>query len=65
MNKDNIKNKLSSKVVWVTAIPLIANLIATLASQSYADNFSSVATTIVSLLALFGILNNPNDRDTF
>lgn len=65
MNKDNIKNKLSSKVVWVTAIPLIANLIATLVSQAYADNFSSIATTIVSLLALFGILNNPNDRGTF
>ena len=65
MNKDNIKNKLSSKVVWVTALPLIANVIATLTSQAYADNFSSVATAIVSLLAIFGILNNPNDKDTF
>ena len=62
MDKNNIKNKLTSKVVWITAIPLIANLIATLVSQAYADNFSSIATTIVSLLALFGILNNPNDK---
>lgn len=65
MDKNNIKNKLTSKVVWITAIPLIANLIATLVSQAYADNFSSIATTIVSLLALFGILNNPNDKQSF
>ena len=65
MDKNNIKNKLTSKVVWITAIPLIANLIATLVSQAYADNFSSIATTIVSLLALFGILNNPNDKGSF
>ena len=65
MDKNNIKNRLTSKVVWITAIPLIANLIATLVSQAYADNFSSIATTIVSLLALFGILNNPNDKQSF
>ena len=65
MDKNNIKNKLTSKVVWITAIPLIANLIATLVSQAYADNFSSIATTIVSLLVLFGILNNPNDKQSF
>ena len=65
MDKNNIKNKLTSKVVWITAIPLIANLIATLVSQAYADNFSSIATTIVSLLALFVILKNPNDKQSF
>ena len=65
INKDKIKEKLSSKVVWVTAIPLIANLIATLASQAYADQFSTIGTTIVTLLALFGLLNDPNDRNAF
>ena len=63
--KKNILDKLSSKVVWVTAIPLLANLVAMFASQSYADQFSTVATTVVSLLALFGILNNPNDKGSF
>ena len=63
--KKKILEKLSSKVVWVTAIPLIANLVAMFASKAYADQFSGVATTIVSLLALFGILNNPNDKQSF
>ena len=63
--KETIKDKLSSKVVWVTAVPLIANVIATLASQGYADQFAAIATPIVSLLALFGILNNPNDKTSF
>lgn len=63
--KKNILDKLSSKVVWIAAIPLIANLVAMYASQTYADKFSTTATTIVSLLALFGILNNPNDKGSF
>lgn len=65
MKNKKILEKLSSKVVWVTAIPLIANLVAMFASKSYADQFSVVATTVVSLLALFGILNNPNDKGAF
>ena len=65
MKRKKILEKLSSKVVWVTAIPLIANLVAMFVSKSYADKFSVVATTIVSLLALFGILNNPNDKESF
>ena len=63
--KNNILDKLSSKVVWVTAIPLLAKLVALTAYQSYADQFSTLATTVVSLLALFGILNNPNDKESF
>lgn len=63
--KNNIVEKLKSKVVWLTAIPLIVNLIAIFASQAYADQFGEVATMIVSLLAVFGILNNPNDKEGF
>ena len=65
MNKQKFLEKLSSKVVWITAIPLIANLVATFASQAYADQFSTVGTTFVTLLALFGILNDPNNKNAF
>lgn len=61
---ENIKEKLRSKVVWLTAIPLIANLII-MFIPDMGETFTEVATTIVSLLALFGILNNPNERDSF
>lgn len=61
---ENIKTKLQSKVVWLTAIPLIANLVM-MFIPGMEETFTEVATTVVSLLALFGILNNPNERDSF
>lgn len=64
MRKKNIKEKLQSKVVWVAAIPLIGNLIA-MYSGVAGEKFTNIATTVVTLLALFGILNNPNDKDNF
>lgn len=63
MNWENIKEKLQSKVVWLTAIPLIANLIVLYGGAE--EPFRSTATTIVTLLALFGIMNNPNDKENF
>lgn len=59
-----MKEKLKSSVVWLTAIPMIANLIA-MYIPDISDKFKTTATIIVSLLALFGILNNPNDRKNF
>lgn len=59
-----MKERLKSKVVWLTAIPLIANLIA-MYSMGASEQFTTIATTLVSLLAVFGILNNPTDKDNF
>lgn len=62
--KENIEEKLKSKVVWVAAIPLMANLVGMFIPQ-YKEQFSEIGTTVVSLLALFGILNNPNNKGAF
>lgn len=59
-----MREKLRSKVVWLTALPLIAELIAVY-SVGVSEQFLQVATPIVTLLALFGILNNPDTRDKF
>lgn len=61
MKWDRIKEKLMSKVVWVTAIPIIASLVAKYCGVDVQEDLMS----IVMLLALFGILNNPNDRENF
>ena len=61
---DCLKCKLQSKVVWMAAILLIANLIG-LYSGVLSEQFSQIATTEVSFLALFGILNNPDDQELF
>ena len=59
-----MKEKLRSKVVWITAIPLIATTVAHYIPAA-GEEFTTIATTIVTLLALFGILNNPNDKESF
>lgn len=59
-----MREKLKSKVVWLTAIPLIANLVGMFLPE-YQEQFATVGTTVVTLLALFGILNNPNDKEGF
>ena len=62
--KEKLKRRCTSKVVWITAISLVANLIA-MYVPDVADGFTQISTTIVSLLALFGILNNPDDKEEF
>lgn len=59
-----MKEKLTSKVVWLTAIPLIAGIIS-LYLPGVGEQFTNIAMPIVTLLALFGILNNPNDKENF
>lgn len=59
-----MREKFRSKVVWLTALPLIAELIAVW-SGNMSEQFLQVATPIVTLLGLFGILNNPDSRDKF
>lgn len=61
MDKNRIKEKLRSKVVWLTAIPLIGSL----ALKYCGIDIMEPLTTVVTLLALFGILNDPNDRENF
>lgn len=59
--KARIKEKLLSKVVWVAAVPLIASLVLKFTGYDIGQTLE----TVVTLLALFGILNDPNDRSQF
>lgn len=59
-----MKEKLKSKVVWLTAVPVIAGIIA-MWTISGADTFTQVAMSIISLLSIFGILNNPDSKEKF
>ena len=62
--KETLKRRCTSQVVWLTAIGLVANLIAVYVPD-VADGFTQISTTIVSLLALFGVLNNPDNKEEF
>jgi len=59
-----MRERLKSKVVWITVIPLIASLIA-MWNPNISEQFSQIAVTLVSILAVFGILNNPTNLENF
>lgn len=59
-----MKERLKSKVVWLSVLAQIL-LIVVLIKPEIADNLKVVATAIIEILTLFGVLNNPNDRDNF
>lgn len=62
--KARIKEKLTSPVVWVTALGVILPLIA-LYNVEMSETVEKFAMAIITLASLFGILNNPNDKEGF
>lgn len=61
---NNIKQKLSSPVVWAAVIGQVAIILALFVPE-VTDTFKIVAAAIVEILTLFGVLNNPNNREGF
>lgn len=62
--KERIKAKLSSPVVWAAVVAQIAGILTIFVPQ-ITDTFKVVALSIVEICTLFGILNNPNDKEGF
>lgn len=56
--------KLKSPVVWITIIAQVSLIIA-LFNETLSNEFKVFATSIVEVLTLFGILNNPDSRSGF
>lgn len=59
-----MKDRLKSAVVWVAVIAQVCMIIA-MYNGAIAENVKIIATAIVEILTLFGILNNPTSRDSF
>ena len=60
----NVLEKIKSPVVWVAVIAQMTALFA-LYDTGMSEQFKTVATIIIEILTLFGILNNPNNREGF
>lgn len=59
--QDFFKNRIKNYTLWISVIALITNL----AINGYIElpeNFESVATAILNLLMVLGILNNPSTQ---
>ena len=64
-----MQNRLQSKVVWVSVASLVLLI---LKNYGLLDNlgltvesYNEIVDSIVAILVLFGILNNPNSKDNF
>jgi len=59
-----VKERLTSKVVWLAVLSQIL-LIVVLFKPEIADYIKIIATSIIEILTLFGVLNNPSDKENF
>lgn len=62
--KNEIIKRLKSKVVWLAVVAQIVLIIAVF-SPATSETVKQIATPIVEILTLFGILNNPTNRGGF
>ena len=62
--KQEIIKRLRSKVVWLGIIAQILNIVVLL-RPDVADTVKIVLMSVVEILTLFGLLNNPSDRENF
>jgi len=59
-----ILQRLKSPVVWISVISQIA-LIAAIFNPDLSDNVKLIGGAVVEVLTLFGIFNNPENREGF
>ncbi len=64
MNWNEIKERLKSPVVW-TAVLMQVVLIIALFNKELSEIIKIIGTSIIEILTLFAILNNPSDKNNF
>lgn len=60
-----IKEKLKSPVLWLALVALVFVVLKHLCGFDAMGAVDEVAEVLMGLIAAFGILNNPNSRNTF
>ena len=59
-----MQNRIKSKIVWVSVLAQII-LIVGLINPAVTDNVKIVGSAVIEILTLFGILNNPTNKEGF
>ena len=59
-----MKKRLKSKVVWLSVLAQVL-LIVGVFIPNISDEVKIIGTALIEIATLFGILNNPSDRDNF
>lgn len=61
---EKIKERLKSKITWLAILAQVV-LIITLFNPKIADEIKIVATSLIEMATLIGVLNNPSDLEKF
>ena len=64
MNINETKKRLKSPVVW-TAVLMQVVLIIALFNKELSETIKIIGTSVIEILTLFAILNNPSDKKNF
>ena len=59
-----MKERLKSKVVWLSVLAQVIIIIGVFCPD-ITDEVKIIGTALLEIATLFGILNNPTDRDNF
>lgn len=64
-----MQNRFKSKVVWLSTVSLVILILSQLGLFKVlgitSEGFKIVADSLIGILVLFGILNNPEDENKF
>jgi uncharacterized membrane protein len=62
-----MQDRLKSKVVWVSVLAQIVIILQVtgVLEISQIEALNNVAIALIQVLVLFGVLNNPTDKDNF
>ena len=61
---NKFKERLTSKVVWLSVVAQFTLLVA-MYNQNWGSEVKIILTSIIEILTLFGVLNNPTDKENF
>ena len=59
-----MKERLKSKVVWLSVLAQVIIIVGVFCPD-ITDEVKIIGTALLEIATLFGILNNPTDRDNF
>ena len=59
-----MKKRLKSKVVWLSVLAQVIIIVGVFCPD-ITDEVKIIGTALLEIATLFGILNNPTDRDNF
>ena len=60
-----MKERLKSPVVWLSVLAQLCIILAFFVPNDINDAVKVIGTALIEIATLFGILNNPTERDKF